>query len=171
MTKRVVATKVNSSSTPIRPSKAKPKAKATIEKPKKAKAAWSEDNDRVSMLKSRFATTILKAQRQLSLTERLKLKTAYIADKLPVPTPTQERRSEASQKALPRKIKEPPTPTPMEEIRKAARKALEELERRVDVEDSHKSVKDLEHLCGWPIPYVGGFKNRMEYYGLYLKDY
>ncbi|CAK9308711.1 unnamed protein product [Citrullus colocynthis] len=57
----------------------------------------------------------------------------------------------------------------MEEVRKAARKALEELERRVDVEDSHKSMKDLERLCGWPIPYVGGFKNRMEYYeGRYL---
>ena len=193
------------SSTSIKPLKAKV---TTIVKPKKAKPTPTmgttpltairyndNHNNRASMLKRRFASTILKAQQQLSERERIM---CNVEKKQPptlasTPTTMMDERREATREALWRK-KEPtttptknsneelrivvqrafsPTPIPSstEEIRKAARRALEELERSVDIEDSHKSVKDLERLCGWPIPYVGGFKNRMEYYGLYLKNY
>lgn len=58
----------------------------------------------------------------------------------------------------------------IEEERRAAREALEEVEQSVEVEDSHKSFEDLERLCGLPIPFEGGFHKRMHYYGLYLKN-
>lgn len=205
---------VCNSSTSIKPLKVK--VTTIMKQPKKAKPTptmettpltaitFDDKHYRVSMLKSRFASTILKAQQQLSESKR---KVCNVEKKPPTlastPTPMEERREatreaswrnkkptamatttpttnsneeptrEVVQRALWRKMKLPPTPilTSTEEIRRAARQALEDLERSVDVEDSHKSVKDLERLCGWPIPSVGGFKNRMEYYGLYLKNY
>lgn len=121
-------------------------------------------------MKKKFAGTISKAQRQLS-ENRKKVRS--------------EKGREADGKGLEavddRRVVRPLAPSleeneirmlkdRREEMRAAARRDLEEVERRVVVDDSHASLREYERLCGFPIPYVGGFLNRMHYYGLYLKD-
>ena len=153
---------------PTSMTKAKTLAPTTIV-PQPTPSSSGEDN-RETILKKKFAGTISKAQRQLS-ENRKKVRS--------------EKGREADGKGLEavddRRVVRPLAPSleeneirmlkdRREEMRAAARRDLEEVERRVVVDDSHASLREYERLCGFPIPYVGGFLNRMHYYGLYLKD-